>query len=169
MKRFFLFLPVLLLLVLTMGSCRRAAENAARKIRLEAVEKIEPKGLTGAEVTLRIANGTKHKLTLSKAVFVFHYKQDKVMSIRLHEGIEIGRLTTESIVTRWKLRIDNPLAMLLLSRDLHADDPSHIYISYDIEGRGGPAGVNIARERIPLSDFLHIFDITLQDVKKYFR
>lgn len=169
MKRFSLLIPAILLLVLTMGSCRRAAENAARKIKVEAIEKIEPKGLTGAEATLRIANGTKHKLALSKAVFVFHYRQDKVMSIRLHEGIEIGKLTTESIVTRWKLRIDNPLAMLLLSRDLHADDPSQIYVSYAIEGRGGPAAVNIARERIPLSDFLNIFDVTLQDVKKYFR
>lgn len=169
MKRFTLLLPVLLLLVLTMGSCRRAAENAARKIRLEAVEKIEPKGLTGAEVTLRIANGTKHKLALTKAAFALHYKESKAVSIRLHESIEIGKLTTESIVTRWRLHIDDPLAVLLLGRDLRADDLSQIRISYAIEGRGGPASVNIARENVPLSDFLNIFGLTLQDVKQYLR
>ena len=43
MKRTLLYLSALLFLALTMGSCRRAAENAARKIRIEAIEQITPK------------------------------------------------------------------------------------------------------------------------------
>lgn len=166
MKRIFLLL-CLTLLASSMTSCRRAAEKAARKIRIEAIERIEPKGLTGAEAMLRITNGTSHKLVLAQASFTFYYNESKAVTIKLHEGVEIGKHTTESIVTRWKLRIDDPLAILLISRDFQANDLSQIRISYALEGRGGPAPVNIAREMMPLSDFLNIFGITLQDVKKY--
>ncbi len=169
MKRTLLYLSALLFLALTMGSCRRAAENAARKIRIEAIEQITPKGLNGADVILRVANGTRHKLVLTKAVFEFYYRQDKAMSIRLHESVEIGKRTTESIMTRWKIRIDDPLIVLLLGRDLETDEPSQIFVSYSVEGRGGPASVNIAREKVPLSDFLTTFGVTLQDVKNHFQ
>ncbi len=91
------------------------------------------------------------------------------MSIRLHESVEIGKRTTESIMTRWKIRIDDPLIVLLLGRDLETDEPSQIFVSYSVEGRGGPASVNIAREKVPLSDFLNTFGVTLQDVKNHFQ
>jgi hypothetical protein len=39
-------------------------------------------------------------------------------------------------------------------------------VSYAVEGRGGPAPVKISRERMPLSDFLNTFGLTIEDVKK---
>ena len=40
-------------------------------------------------------------------------------------------------------------------------------ISFAVEGRGGPARVKISREMMPLSEFLNIFGLSLQDVKNY--
>ena len=42
-----------------------------------------------------------------------------------------------------------------------------IGVSFAIEGRGGPARVKISREMMPLSEFLNIFGLSLQDVKNY--
>ncbi|MCM1300164.1 MAG: hypothetical protein NC250_03425 [Alistipes senegalensis] len=162
---------VLLLLAvavaLSFGSCRRAAERAAQKIHIDAVERIERKGLTGAEAVLRITNGTGYKLELQRADFTLYYAGRRVGTIRLHEGIEVGKRTVESVVTRWKVAVDDPIALLLTGRALQADDPSQLSVSCIVEGRGGPARINIDREKMPLSDFLNIFGITLQDVKKY--
>ena len=41
-----------------------------------------------------------------------------------------------------------------------------VEVSYAVEGRGGPAPVKISRERMPLSDFLNTFGLTIEDVKK---
>ena len=164
-KRVLLLLSVVI--ALSFGSCRRAAERAAQKIHIDALERIERKGLTGAEAVLRITNGTGYKLEVQRADFTLYYAGQRVGTIRLHEGIEVGKRTVESIATRWKISIDNPIALLLAGRALQADDPSQITVSCLIEGRGGPARVNIEREKMPLSDFLNIFGTTLQDVKKY--
>lgn len=167
MKKIFTYL--LIALTLSAVSCRRAAENAARKIRIEAVEEFRLRGLTGAEMVLRVANGTSHKLVLNQAEFSLYYNRNRAATIRLHESVEVGKRTTERVTTRWKLKTDDPLAMLLIVREIHANDPSQIYVSYALDGRGGPAHVNIAREMVPLSEFLNIFGITLQDVQQYIR
>ncbi len=164
-KRLFLLLAVAI--ALSFGSCRRAAQRAAQKIHIDAIERIERKGLTGVEAVLRITNGTGYKLELQRADFTLYYGGRRVGTIRLHEGIEVGKRTVESVATRWKVTVDDPLALLLAGRALRADDPSQLAVSCIIEGRGGPARINIDRERMPLSDFLNIFGTTLQDVKKY--
>lgn len=167
MKRIFAYL--LIALTFSTVSCRRAAENAARKIRIEAVEEFKLRGLTGAEMVLRVVNDTRHKLVLNQAEFSLYYNRSRAATVRLHESVEVGKRTTERVATRWKLKTDDPLAMLLIAREIHANDPSQIYVSYAIDGRGGPARVNIAREMVPLSEFLNIFGITLQDVQQYVR
>ena len=48
----------------------------------------------------------------------------------------------------------------------HEGDLSQVEVSYAVEGRGGPAPVKISRERMPLSDFLNTFGLTIEDVKK---
>ena len=47
--RKWLYCILLTAMVLPMVSCRRAVEKARRNIRLEAVEKVERKGMGGAE------------------------------------------------------------------------------------------------------------------------
>ena len=42
-----------------------------------------------------------------------------------------------------------------------------VAVSCRIRGRGGPVRVNISQEMMPLSDFLNIFGLTLQDVQNY--
>ena len=168
MKKIWICL-LLSLVALTAVSCRRAAERAAQKISIEAVEEFRLRGMTGADIVLRVANGTRHKLELERFELSLYYRESRCATIRLHERVEVGKRTVESVATRWKFKADDPLALLLLVRELYANDPSQIRVSYAIEGHGGPARVNIAREKVPFSDFLAIFGITLQEVQQYLR
>ena len=162
-----LYLTCLLLTALTLGSCRRAMQNAIRKIRIEAVEEITPKGLTSAEAVVRIANGTSHRLELEQAEFVLHHRSTGVIAFELREGFTVDRHTTVRVPTRWRIRLLDPLSILLLGRDFYNGDPSQITVSYHVEGRGGPIRVDRSREQVPLSDFLRTFGVTMEDLKHY--
>lgn len=165
--RKYLFYTLLLAVGLSAASCRRAVEKARENIRVEAVEKIERKGLTGAEVVLRVKNGTGYKLMLKNARMDVYYSGSRVGDIRLREGVEVPRRTTASVQMEWQLRIADPLALYVLTKRIRENDFSQVTVSYAVEGRGGPAPVNISRDMVPLSEFLNIFGLTLQDVSNY--
>ena len=141
-------LSYLLLLAVAVSSvsCRRAVEKAQRNIRFEGIEKIERQGLTGAEIVVRVKNDTGYKLQLNLAEIDVYYAGGRVGTVVLREPVEVPRRTTGSF-----------RAM------------KQAGIAYALEGRGGPAPVKISRDRMPLSDFLNTFGLTLQDVKKQLR
>ena len=94
-------------------------------------------------------------------------EQEPARSVVLREAVEVPRRTTDSFRTLWQLKISDPLALYVLARKVKSGDLSQVEVSYAVEGRGGPAPVKISRERMPLSDFLNIFGLSLQDVKNY--
>ena len=98
-----LFCILLLWVVLPLGSCRRMAEKAQRNIRLEAVEKARRQGLSGAEIVLRVKNGTGHKLKLEKASLTVYYVGGVVTKVALREPAEASRRCGGSgLPTRWR-------------------------------------------------------------------
>ena len=163
-----LFAAFSLLVALSFSSCRRAAEKARRSIRIEGVERIERHALSGIDLTVRIHNGSRYKLLLHEAELEVWYDGTLVGGVRLREGVEVPRRTTQSLTTRWKLSIDDPLGLHALLRRLRCGDFSQIEVGFRVKGRGGPAGVNIRKERMPLPDFLRIFGADTDDLKTYF-
>ena len=159
------FSSLLLLAVILSTSCRKAVEKAQRNIRFEGIEKIERQGLTGAEMVVRVMNDTGYKLQLNMAEIDIYYSESRVGTIVLREPVEVPRRTTDSFRTLWRLKISDPMALYVLLRKVEAGDLSQVGVAYALEGRGGPAPVKISRDRMPLSDFLNTFDLTLQDVK----
>ena len=168
MKRLLLII-MLLAAVLPMTSCRRAVEKARSKIRLEAIEKVQRQGLTGAEVTVRIQNGTGYKLQLDAAQADIYYSGSRIGTATLREGVAVDGRTTASVTTFWNLSISNPLALLGAVGRLRAGDVSPFAVSFTAECRGGPAPVKISRVMVPLSDILNNFGMTLQDVKNFLK
>lgn len=160
---------LLLAAALTTASCRKAVERARENIRIEAVERIERQGLTGAEAVLRVRNDTGHKLLLDEVRLDVYYGDSRAGTILLRERVEVERRWTGSVATHWQLKISDPLALYVLSRKVQAGDLSQVRVSFRIEGRGGPVPVKISRELVPLSEFFGIFGLTLQDVENYLR
>lgn len=152
---------------LSCASCRRAAERARAKIRIEAIERVEPRGLSSVDATLRVANGSGHRLVLESAEFDLFYEGRRAGGVTLREGVEVPKRTTLSVETRWRLRIADPLALYALARSVRANDLSAIGVSYDVRGRGGPVPVHAAGEKVPLPQFLQAFGLTVDDLKKY--
>ncbi|MEG0806875.1 MAG: hypothetical protein RR410_00830 [Alistipes sp.] len=168
MKRW-IYILLVLAATLPMGSCRRAVEKARRNIRIEAVESVERRGLTGVEVVLRVMNNTGYKLALEQASLDLFYGRSRIGKILLREGVQVQRRTTGSVATAWQIKISDPLALYVLTRKLHEGDISQISVSYAVTGRGGPAPVNISREMVPLSEILNIFGLSLQDLTNYLK
>lgn len=166
MARRFLVWLLLLGVALSAGSCRRAVEKAAGKIRFEGIERIERQGLTGIEVVAGIDNGSAYRLTLSSAEIGIYFADGCVGTVVLCEPVEIERRTRASVTTRWRLRVSDPLALLLLARRVSAGDYDRIAVSCSVEGRGGPAPVKYSREKMPLSEFLNTFGLSIQDLEK---
>ena len=153
---------LLLAVAVSLSSCRRAVEKARRNIRFEGIERVERQGLTGAEVVVRVMNDTGYKLVLDAAEMGVYYAGGRVGTVVLREAVEVPRRTTDSFRTLWQLKISDPLALYVLARKVKSGDLSQV----EVEGRGGPAPVKISRERMPLSDFLNTFGLTIEDVKK---
>lgn len=164
MRKYFFYL-LLLAAAVSMNSCRKAVEKAQRNIRFEGIEKIERQGLTGAEMVVRVMNNTGYKLVLAMAEIEVYYADSRVGTVVLREPVEVPRHTTDSFRTLWRLKMADPMALYVLLKKVESGDLSQVGIAYALEGRGGPAPVKISRERMPLSDFLNTFGLTLQDVK----
>ena len=164
MRKFLLYL-LLLAVAASAASCRKAVEKAQRNIRFEGIEKIERQGLTGAEIVVQVMYNTGYKLQLETAEIDVYYADGRVGTVVLREPVEVPRRTTGSFRTLWRVKISDPLALYVLLRKVEAGDLSQVGIAYALEGRGGPAPVKISRDRMPLSDFLNTFGLTLQDVK----
>ena len=160
--RKWLYCILLTAMVLPMVSCRRAVEKARRNIRLEAVEKVERKGMGGAEAVGRVKNGTGYKLVLERAKVDLFYAGSRVMSIILHGRVEVPRRTTGSFTSLWRVRTTDPMAYYVMVKKIREDDISQVAVSFAVEGRGGPASVKNSEEMVPLSEFLNIFGLSLR-------
>lgn len=168
MRKYLIYL-LLLGAAVSVTSCRKAVEKAQRNIRFEGIERVERQGLTGAEVVVRVKNDTGYKLVLNAAQVDIYYAGRRVGTILLREAVEVPRRTTDSFRTLWRLKISDPMALYVLAKKIRSEDLSQIALSVAVEGRGGPAHVNFSRERVPLSEILNTFGLTLQDVKNYLK
>lgn len=162
-----LYLLLLTTLLLTGGGCRRMAQRAAQKIHIEGIEQLRPQGLSAAEVVFRVTNGTGYKLQLNDAQFDVYYKGAPFLTIRLAERVEVPKRTTASIPTRWRIRIADPLTLLLVGRDWMQREVSQLTVDYTLEGRGGPVPVKRQRKGVPLSEFLRTFGVSLDAINSF--
>lgn len=150
-------------------SCRRAVERSASKIRLEEVGRPVVLGPTAFELPLTVDNGSAHRLRLTAVSLALRCGEERAVELRLDGEVEIPRRTRAEVATRWRLRIADPLALYVVVRRLRAGELSDLAVDCAVEGRGGPAAVNISRERVPLSEFLNTFGLTTRDVAEFFR
>lgn len=164
MRRLLLY-ALLLFAALSTASCRRSVEKVARKIRFEGIEQVRMQGMSMAEVDARIDNGSAYRLTLSAARIDLYYADLLVGRFVLQEPVEIGRRTEASLQTRWRIQYYNLMYLYVMYRTLKVGASDQIAISFEIEGRGGPVPLRFSREKMPLSEFLTTFGLTVQDVQ----
>ena len=161
-------LLLLAVLCAVLPSCRRVAEKAGEKIRIEEVERVSGRGVTGAEIVVRVVNDSRYKIALERASLDLYMGQSCACSAELLQPVEVARRTTASVATQWRIRIVDPLALYAVVRRVQRNDITQIGVSFSVEGHGGPLPVNFSREKMPLSEFLNTFGVDLQELKNYF-
>ncbi|MEG0789018.1 MAG: hypothetical protein RSB23_02075 [Alistipes sp.] len=160
---------VVMMTAVSLSSCQKAIEKARRNIRVEAVEQVEVHALSGVDITLRVMNNTGHRLSLHTAELKLFYDSNYVGNAVLREAVEVPKRATTSITTRWKVKISDPIALYLMSKKINQGDISLLAVSFDLTGKGGPAPITISQQMIPLSDFLRIFGVSIEEVKNRFK
>ena len=95
-------------------SCRRAVERSASKIRIEAVGRPVVLGPTAFELPLTVDNGSAHRLRLEAASLALRCGDARALELRLAGEVCIERRTRVEVVTRWRMRIADPLALYVV-------------------------------------------------------
>ena len=151
-----LWCAALLLVAVAASSCSGAVERVRRNIRFEGVESVALHGLSGVDLTLRAVNDTGRTLRRCLA------------SARLVDEVVLPRRSEASLGTRWRLQASDPLTLLLVGRRLQSGQTAEATVTWHARGRYGLASANLSQERVPLSDFLRNFGLSVDDLKKLF-
>ena len=80
----------------------------------------------------------------------------------------LPRRSEASLGTRWRLQASDPLTLLLVGRRLQSGQTAEATVTWHARGRYGLASANLSQERVPLSDFLRNFGLSVDDLKKLF-
>ena len=67
---------------------------------------------------------------------------------------------------RCRLRVPDRAALYAVQRKLQRAETQRMTVSFALRLRVGDAVKKIGRRRMPLSDFLNTFGLTIEDVKK---
>ena len=136
------------------------------------------------EAEIVVGNGSNQLLTLlpealapRRAIIVIPGYQEyeascrrarvPVAEFRLHEPVRIPERTTVDCRSLWRLRTEDPMAYYALGRRLRSGDTERIGISAHIEGRSGRYPVNFSCQRMPVSDFLNTFGLSIKDIENF--
>lgn len=154
---------LLLLLTLTMVSCG----GAAKKIQFKGIDSFKLHGWSGVDVSLIIDNGSSHKITLSEANVLFYLEESCVGEATLVQKAVAPQRTATAIPTRWKIRLADPIAALMVTNKIARKEYDGLYISFTVKAKMGWLKRKFSQERIPLSNFLRIFESpNSQDVRR---
>lgn len=154
--------PMWLLLfgvAMTLTSCRGTADRLREQIRFDGIAAVRVDALPRVEIDFEIINRSAHHLFVDEAEAVLCYRNAKVASLELAQGVKISRRTEGVVTTDWQVEVRNPLAMIPLLARVTKGDLDQLTVDLRIEGRGGVLPVNILRKKMPLSDFLNTFDV----------
>ena len=150
------------------ASAGGAAGRPRRNIRFEGVESVEVHGLSSLELSLRATNDTRRNLRLREADFGLYWGGNCVARVVLMEEVTLPRRTTGCIATRWRVRVDDPLTFYVAARRIGRGDVDRATVSWHVRGRYGVASANLSQEKVPLSDFLRNFGLSVDDLIKLF-
>lgn len=165
MKKYLLLLMALCVAV-TLSSCRKTMEKMREKVELIGVEDVRLVGLTSLEIDFSARNDTAYNLVVKEATITLLNTSTELGALHLSEPVTVKSRTTDTFTSRWRIEIGNPLQLLSLASKLRNNDLSGLFVSIDVDGRGGPVPVNISRERVPLSEILSKFGADISDLSK---
>lgn len=118
-------------------------------------------GWAGADLTLRIGNRSAHDLHIRAAEITFCYDETFVGTATLTRETVIPKHSSDLHRTRWRLRVEDPAAAMLILKRIEAHDYDRIAIGYTVTAKAGAAKRTFSAEMVPLSIFLATFGASI--------
>ena len=146
-----------LLAAATLGGCHR---YLAREVRIVPKD-VETYGSAGADVTLHV-----RPLRFEAAALSLAYDGGEVLCATLRDTVTVASGWEGDVRMRCRLRVPDRAALYAVQRKLQRAETQRMTVSFALRLRVGDAVKKIGRRRMPLSDFLNTFGLTIEDVKK---
>lgn len=147
--------------------CGAVSGDASRRVSVDSVGCIRRLGSAGAEAELWLRNDSGRTLVLRRARIALRCDGLPVGTLELHAPVRIARRSATHVVSRWRVRSDEPMAFRVLERRLRSGDLAGIEVGCDLRGRSGVIPANISTGMMPLSDFLNTFGLSADELKQF--
>lgn len=160
---------ILLRLLLVAVACGAAGcgRSLQRKILFEGVERFEQHGTAGFDLALRVDNRSGRDLRLERGELLLYMDGVETCRATLVGAAVAPRRMRSAPGMRWRMRVADPLRWRVCEKRIREGEIDRIGVSFDARVSAGAAGKNISAEMMPLSDFLAIFELSIDDLRSY--
>ena len=156
-----------LAVLLCCTSCGRAA---LRKVHVMAVESVERRAWSGADIALRVDNGMKRDLPLDSCTVEIFSPSGRLLSLELRGGVSVPARKVSTAVLRMKFHAGSPAAIQSLWRRLLSGDTEPVRLRAGFVVRiGDGRSQRIYTRPSSLSEILNIFGVTKEEFSSYFQ
>ncbi len=146
---------VLLLAVLLLAGC---AASQMRRIRMAGPVAVRTYGTVGMDVRLEVEYAGRRTLRVEEAEVEFFAGGGSLGRMLLREGFELPARTRTTLRTRWRFDFADAAAGWVLLRRLEEGEFDRLDAAVDATVRLGGIRRRIRSERMPVSEFLNIFE-----------
>lgn len=165
MKRV-LYLAFVTTCALLFCSCNaeRQAEKLREKIRFEGIEEITPRGLSGVDAVVSVANETRHKITLEEAAVTLNYDRNKVLMLQLRDVVELPKRFEGELEISTRMKVYDPLSAIVVLNRLRNQNFDAMNVTIDAKVKVGPVRKNIFVADMELQKFLSKFALSTEEL-----
>ncbi len=163
-----LYLVLLVACALLLGSCNaeRQAAKLREKIRFEGIEEITPRGMSGVDAVVAVANETRHKITLEEAELTLKYDRNKVLMLQLRDVVELPKRFEGELKISTRMKVYDPLSAIVVLNRVRNKKFDEMSVTIDAKVKVGPVRKNIFVADMELQKFLSKFALSTEDLDR---
>lgn len=150
-RRLTTFLGLLGLLLLV--GCANPAKQFG-PIELVSAERL---GSSGLELQLRLPNRSRHPLLIEQGEATLYYRGAELLRAELRGEVVIEERSDHIVTTRWRLRSNDPGALLLCEKLLREERYEELAADYRVQVRYRGLKRNFSGQKVPLSENPYTF------------
>ncbi len=153
---------------LLLGSCNaeRQAEKLREKIRFEGIEEIVPHGLSGVDAVVKMANETRHKITMEEAELTLSCDRNKVLMLQLRDAVELPKRYEGELKISTRMKVYDPLSAIVVLNRLRNKKIDDMSVTIDAKVKVGPVRKNIFVADMELQKFLSKFALSTEELDR---
>ncbi len=148
--------PLLILLCLTL-TLTNGCKSPLRKIGPLQIESVERLGSSGLELVVLLPNQSRRTWSIEQAEIAIYDNGQLLLQAELRGTAVVVKRSENRLKTRWRLRSEDPTALLQLERRLKEEACDQLSVDYRIAVKSGPVRKTFSAEKVALQKILSTF------------